>query len=305
MKEYLDSNKELIEAWLQNLTTVKRKSSHTIINYQGCLNQFCQFINKSLLEANENDFEDYIANKNWSIATQNTKQGTLMSFYAWATRKGHIEKNPYREGLDLAKPKKLVEHLSKDQIEICNNYLLLGKVTASKERDYVMFNFMIGTGLRISEVLDVKIKDLVFWQKYGTCTGEVMVHDGKGDKPRLVPFWTDISDLLRSYIKKYKLVDSDGYLFANKLGNRMGSSYPTRIFDRIKKATGINVHPHITRHTYATMAITNKMNIQDLQAILGHTDIKTTQIYFDQSPELTRAAVENCGPRLGQLVLMI
>ncbi|WP_321421906.1 tyrosine-type recombinase/integrase [uncultured Methanobacterium sp.] len=141
---------------------------------------------------------------------------------------------------------------------------------------------MYSSGLRVSELVNLKVKDLDL--------DERTIHiRGKGEKDRIVLFDYVTRDLIRVYLK-----DIDGnneYLFVNRQGNCLTTRYIQKMIKRYAQLSGIKkkVTPHILRHSFATHLLKNGMDIRVIQRLLGHSNLTTTQIYTSVDMETLKS----------------
>lgn len=156
---------------------------------------------------------------------------------------------------------------------------------------------MYSSGLRVSEVINLKKSDLFF-------ENEVIRVIGKGNKQRLVP----IGKSARMWVKKYllnsrvhleKKMKSENYVFLNKRGTRLSRMGMWKIVDRYCKEAEIlkEVHPHTFRHSFATHLLEGGADLRAVQEMLGHADISTTQIYTHIDREFIKQVHKDFHPR--------
>jgi len=186
------------------------------------------------------------------------------SFFSWAAAEGLIDRNPCAALAQIKCRKTVKKPYSAMDMEKL-------RMACDNIRDLSLLDFLYCTGCRVSEVSRLDIADVDFE------TLECVVL-GKGNKERKV-YLTDVAAMhLREYLDSRK--DEGEALFVGKGGRRLGKNGIEALLKRIGKAAGVeNVHPHRYRRTLATNLLDRGMNIQDVAAILGHADLKTTQIY--------------------------
>lgn len=139
-------------------------------------------------------------------------------------------------------------------------------------RDRLALIVLYSTGLRISELVNLKIKNIDFDER-------TMVIRGKGEKDRIVLFDLKAKEAMLEYLEK-RIKDSD-YLLVNRYGNHLSSRYIQMMIKKYASKVGIEkkVTPHVLRHSYATHLLKNGVDIRVIQQLLGHTNLSTTQIY--------------------------
>ena len=206
----------------------------------------------------------------------------LKAFWGWLYREGHIDSNPL-VGLPLPKvPKVMMVILEKDQI--LRLLKAIDKHTPICARNHMILLLLIDTGLRISELTCIKIADI------NSTQGCVKVV-GKGQKERIVPFSSFTRKELMKYINRYRLslcsIDSD-YLFPSKDGEHISANGIQQAIRRLAIKAGlqnVKCHPHIFRHTFATMFSIKGGAPEILQLIMGHESFQTTQKYLHPQPQ--------------------
>lgn len=165
------------------------------------------------------------------------------------------------------------------------------------ERNYCIIEVLYGCGLRVSELLDLKISSINFKEQY------LIVH-GKGDKIRLVPLAEYTSSILEHYIQKvrseFKINKKyEDTLFLNSRGQKMSRTMVFLIIKDLAQKAGINksISPHTFRHSFATHLLQNGADLRFIQEMLGHSSITTTEIYTHLKTEELRDVILNYHPR--------
>jgi len=206
----------------------------------------------------------------------------LKAFWSWLFKEEHIDSNPLA-GLPLPKvPKNMIVILEKEQI--IQLLKAIDKYTPLGARNYTILLLLLDTGLRISELTRIKMTDITLTQGYIKVIG-------KGQKERLVPFSARTKKELIKYINHYRLnscgIDSS-YLFPTKDGDNISVNCVQQMIKRLAIKAGlkdIKCHPHIFRHTCATMLRANGCSPEILQLIMGHESYQTTQKYLHPQPQ--------------------
>ncbi len=217
-----------------------------------------------------------------SFATQQQRLVPIKMFFKWLTKENYLLYNPASE-LELPKvhrrlPKQL---LTAPEVErILNQTLLHGELGI---RDRAIIETLYSTGIRRAELTNLKLYDV------DTRNGTLMVREGKGKKDRMVPIGQRAGHWIERYrdeVRATLVVEPDaGYLFLHEYGEPL---HKNRLTDLVKKhirAAGIKKPGacHIFRHTMATLMLDNGADIRFIQAMLGHSDLSTTQIYTQVS----------------------
>lgn len=175
----------------------------------------------------------------------------------------------------MKRPKRLPEVLTKEEVAS-----LLTSITNPKHR--LLLETVYGCGLRVSEAAKLKKDDIRFNE------GIVFIRQGKGNKDRAVSLPSFLSKRLESYLILRN--DENPYVFDSTRGGRLTEASIQKIVDIAARKTGIkkNVHPHIFRHSYATHLLENGTDIRIIQRLLGHSDVRTTEMYTHVSTALIK-----------------
>ena len=277
----------LINICLEHCSIQNNLSFKTLKAYKSDLSQFREFMNdKDFL--NKNNIEDYIAYlKSMSYKTKTIKRkiASLKAFYSFLTYQEYIEFNPfYKIKLKIKEsfvlPKIItIEDLNKlfnvieEKIEITNNSKYTYKELL---RDRAILELLLASGIRIGELCALKRNNIMY-------SSNLIKIKGKGSKERMIPIYHPrlIDDLL-AYEKAFdEELKCSEYFFISKRKNRISCqsvAYMIKKYSRLA-GIGINITPHMFRHTFATMLLEQDVDSRQIQLILGHSSIYTTQIY--------------------------
>ena len=175
----------------------------------------------------------------------------------------------------LKRPKRIPEVLTKNE-----TIAILSQITNAKHR--LLIETIYGCGLRVSEATKLKKRDLRFEEEI------LFVRSGKGKKDRFVMLPKSISQRLKSYIDAR--ADDNPYVFDSARGGRLTTSAIQKIMKNAVKKAHIkkSVHPHTLRHSYATHLLENGTDIRVIQRLLGHNDVRTTEVYTHISNALIK-----------------
>ena len=239
----------------------------TIQRYVRENKKLLDFLNMPLEEIKTNDIRVYIASRRKAGVCNRTLDGIrrcFSSFFGWLQKEEYIMGNPCASLKQIKYRKEIKKPFSAIELEKI-------RMGCKTKRDLALVSFLYSTGCRVSEVARLNVSDIDFE------TQEITVL-GKGDKERTV-YLTDVAKMhLKEYLVERR--DFSEALFVGKGSSRLGKSGIEAILKRIEKRTGVkNIHPHRFRRTLATNLLDRGMNIQDVAEILGHADLKTTQIY--------------------------
>lgn len=271
--------------FLNYLKDERNYSDKTILNYKMDLENFYNYINKKKTKKIDFDFlQEYIENlsqKKYSTKSIQRHISSLKSYFKFLYNKNYINVNPAE-----------LLCLPKNEIKL-PNYLTIIDLEKIYEldlslRDKLIVELLYSTGIRLSELVNIKISDINFYDK----TIKVL---GKGNKERYVLFGSVCSKLLKEYINNENRV----YLLLNKNGNKLSERGVEYIIEKIFKS--VNVHtkltPHTLRHTFATHMLDNGCDLVTVQKLLGHSDLSTTSIYTHISNEHLRTTYLQTHPR--------
>ena len=271
--------------FLNYLKDERNYSDKTILNYKMDLENFYNYINKKKTKKIDFDFlQEYIENlsqKKYSTKSIQRHISSLKSYFKFLYNKNYINVNPAE-----------LLCLPKNEIKL-PNYLTIIDLEKIYEldlslRDKLIVELLYSTGIRLSELVNIKISDINFYDK----TIKVL---GKGNKERYVLFGSVCSKLLKEYINN----ENRFYLLLNKNGNKLSERGVEYIIEKIFKS--VNVHakltPHTLRHTFATHMLDNGCDLVTVQKLLGHSDLSTTSIYTHISNEHLRTTYLQTHPR--------
>jgi integrase/recombinase XerD len=262
-------NQEYINLWLNKLKNMNNRSDGTVKVYKGCIEQFATFINKSLTEVEYDDIEKYLSNPLEKSATKQRKQTTICRFYNWMYDRKYCERHPMLDRESFSKPIRNPKFIEKKQWEVIDRWFRRDLSTFAKERNFVMVYFMIHSGVRAHETLNLKVDKINFEQQEVTVVG-------KRDKERIVQINAFVTRTLKNYINKYQLID---YVFPNNDGEILSKSSMDLLFREVSKKTGISITPHVTRHTYGQWEYDDGTPLEYIQKQMGHESGETTKIY--------------------------
>ncbi|GCD13278.1 site-specific tyrosine recombinase/integron integrase [Clostridium tagluense] len=250
-------------------------SIETLKNYNREILKFANYLRKPLATVTSMDLRMYLAQrcKNLKPGTTNTQMYILRSFFSWLLAEEYIPKNPMLIIKATKEPGRLRHALTVDEVEI-----LRQKCKSIREK--ALLEFTYSSGCRLSEIVDINKEDIDWHNK----TLKVI---GKGNKERIVCFNTKARYLMKEYI--LSRADDNAALFVASKGNhnRLGGRSIEREIKNIatRADLGKSIYPHLLRHSIATHLLAAGMALHNVQALLGHSDPKTTQIYAETSLE--------------------
>lgn len=291
---------DLIQDYLHYLKIERGLSKNTRQSYRQDLKQYQQFlVSQKLTSFTEDRFiilgflqAQTTAKKAQSSITRSIS--TLRKFYQYLAREGRIQKDPM---LQIDSPKQgrhLPAVLSSEEIE----RLLKTPDTSTPLglRDRAILEVLYATGLRVSELVHLKLTDLHL------SLGLIQTL-GKGDKERIIPIGDVAVDWINQYLERSRNRLTKGkdspYLFVNFHGNGLTRQGIWKNLKVIVQAAGIDkdVTPHTLRHSFATVLLENGADLRIVQELLGHSDISTTQIYTHISKKHLTEVYQRSHPR--------
>lgn len=240
-------------------------SNSTIKTYITCLKNFKNYFYKiEIDQLSKDDIIEYLFHlikNNYSKSTQNQHINAIKFYFEKCLR----QKREYYLIERPRKEKKLPNILSKNEIQLLFN-------STYNLKHLTILAVIYSCGLRVSELINIKINDID--------NNRMVIHikKAKGNKDRQVQLTNQLLELLRKYYKKYLPVN---YLIVGQNGGKYSTTSIQKIIKNSSFKAGINkkVTPHTLRHSFATHLLENGTDIRFIQKILGHSDIKTTQIY--------------------------
>jgi len=265
----LEQNKSLINLFIA-AKKIEGCSENTLKYYYNTLSHMDKCLNKSILTTDTNDLRlylsDYQNSHNTSKVTLDNIRRIMSSFFAWLEDEDYILKSPVRRIRKVKTTQVVKETLTDEHLEQLRDQ-------CSHPRDLAIIDLLVSTGIRVGELVTLNISDINFNDR------ECIVL-GKGDKERRVYFDAKTKIHLQQYLTSRN--DTSGALFVSKQSpwNRISIAAVERFLTKLgTKASVEHVHPHKFRRTMATMAIDKGMPIEQVQKLLGHSQIDTTLHY--------------------------
>lgn len=285
--------------FLKYIDLEKNYSNYTLINYKDDLSFYLDFLNKENIDVLDSDYKvirnylSYMYNKKYSSKTISRHISSLRSFYKYMLKEKYIVKNPMTLISNPKQESKLPHFLYYNELETILN--IPDKSTPLGQRDSVILELLYSTGIRVSELVNIKLKDI------NLSTRKIRIL-GKGNKERIVLYGEYLKNLLDIYLNdgREKLVkNNQEYLVLNKNGSGLTTRGVRVIIDNILKKGEIDFHisPHVLRHTFATHMLDSGADLKSVQELLGHENLSTTQIYTHVSNERLRKVYLSTHPR--------
>jgi integrase/recombinase XerD len=275
-----------LDTFIDHLWLEDGLSKNTLESYRADLSHFNLWLSKQkselltahLLTATQADIQQYLAVKFPQIKPRSISRliASIRRFYRYALRENLIKTDPTLQIESPKLPRSLPKSLNEQEVED-----LLNAPDSNQPiglRDRAMLELLYASGLRVSELVGVKVNEV------STQDGVVRV-TGKGSKTRLVPMGQEAADWIDQYLKQARPEILDGQmtdaLFVTKRGAEMTRQAFWYLIKRYAMIAGISKHmsPHVLRHAFATHLLNHGADLRVVQMLLGHADISTTQIY--------------------------
>ena len=286
-----------LDNFIDYLSSEKRFSTHTISSYSNDINQFFLFlsseyqITSTVSEVNFQIVRSWIAfllEKGISARSVNRKISTLKTYFKFLLREGIINESPMLKVVSPKSKKRLPIFVEEEQIESLLNEVEFDDGFVG-ERDKLIIDLFYVTGIRVSELINIKFLDINFDENLVKVLG-------KRNKERLIPLSLRIVKELQFFAHKYKIND---YFFTTLKGSKMYTKLVYRIVNKyIGKISSINKKsPHILRHTFATHMLNNGADINAIKELLGHANLSATQVYTHNTIEKLKTVYKQAHPR--------
>lgn len=285
-----------LDQFLEYLQVQKKYSTNTISSYYEDIKELFQVLNTKNVNLTEEDIDKYLKylydkkfNKN-SIAR---KLSGVRGYYNYLLDQGIVQIN-YFNTLSNPKRIKTLPHYLKDE-ELQKMLAIPNLQTPLGQRNRLILEMLYATGVRVSELVNIKIKDINQYDK------SIKIF-GKGRKSRIVFYGNYCQEILSLYLKdgrKKQDKNISEYLFLNKNGNKLTTRTIRNIIDDIILKSNLDkkVYPHMLRHSFATEMLNNGSDLISVKELLGHESINTTSIYTHVTDEQVRKVYETCHPR--------
>ncbi len=287
--------------WTDYLAVERRVSRHTVRAYTGDVTAFIHFLSTHqghaiglthLADANITDFRSWLSAQAMSGRGNTSRARTLSgvkNFLKYLDRNGILHNGAAKLIHSPKRPHTLPKALSADQsFDLINNTALAITATPGTDwtegRDRALFTLLYGCGLRIDEALSLNIADLP--------TNDELRVMGKGGKERIVPVLSAVITAINAYRTVCPFAEKqDRPLFMGVKGTRLNQGVAQRAMRRIRNGLGLpnTATPHALRHSFATHLLENGANLREIQELLGHASLSSTQIYTEiNADELIR-----------------
>ena len=301
--------KKVIGKYLRYLEVERNASPHTITSYENDLTQFCEFCSHHF-ETDEDNFSlndieritirlwlGELSERDLAKSTISRKVAAIRSFFKYCFKRGHVEQNPAHLLIVPKKDKPLPKTASKKDLE--HMMEMAEGNTPRSAQNRAILEVLYGTGIRLSELVNLDIEDINF-------TLNQMKVLGKGAKQRIVPLGNRAKEAIREHLDTRpqlfgKRTDTDAKkaVFLAAGGQRIYDRAVQRIVkDYLQRASEVTQKsPHVLRHSFATHLLDEGADIRVIKELLGHADLSATQVYTHTSVERLKNVYELAHPR--------
>lgn len=289
------NNKDILEKYQIYLLTVKQKEEKTTVSsYIEDIYKYLEYMENNKIKTaldieyqNITNYLKYLDNNNYETSSIIRKIVSIKLFHKYLSEEYKI-KDISSKIINPKLRRKLPNILT---IEEVDNLLDIKLNTPFDYRNKAMLELMYSSGLRVSELVDLKLNNIDLDNGYVRCLG-------KGKKERIIPIGEIAIEYLKKYINEYRNSMKKGYYTENVFLNNHGKNITRQgfflIIKNIAKEKNINknITPHMLRHSFATHLLNNGANLRTIQEMLGHSSITTTQIYTNVSNDIIKENYE-------------
>lgn len=290
------SLEESIDNFISYLYAEKHYSEHTLKNYQRDLSLLAKYLETYHLDwnsLNPKHLRSWLASLHQKGLGANSIRrmiASVRSFYRYLMKENLAQDNP---GIGI-KPPKLPKRLPKS-LQVDTTSALLNDTDHDDDlqiRDTAMVELTYSSGLRLSELCNLSLQD-ISW------TEQLLTVKGKGQKTRIVPFGDVAREALDAWLKIRELFVKEGVteVFISKRGTKLSPRNVEYRFKAFGLKSGLDLHPHMLRHSFATHLLESSGDLRAVQELLGHSNISTTEIYTHLDFQHLLKVYENAHPR--------
>lgn len=289
-----------IERFFNYLEYEKRYSPHTLIAYKNDISQYLVFLNSleaDFLEVNHQQIRSWVIqlmDDGMDSRTVNRKISTLRAFYKFLIKEEAIAINPTTKVQTPKVSKKLPAFIEESKVsDLLDQDYFSNDFTGL--RDKLIIELLFGTGVRLSELLNLELKNI-------DLDKSVIKVLGKRNKERIIPIHQTLNNLISEYLNTRKSVLENNNLAVLLVTNKGTDVYPKLIYRVVNKYLGListqdKKSPHILRHSYATALLNNGADINAIKELLGHASLAATQVYTHNSIERIKTIYKQAHPK--------
>ncbi len=283
-----------LNRYLQSLKDERSLSPYTLRNYEGDIRGLLVFLRERHIDLpglTRQSLRDYLArlvSQKVSPGSIQRKVSAIRGFYRWLAAQGLIATNPLANVRGPRKPRRLPSFLTQAEVTALISSPAGGKPQAIRDR--AMLELLYATGLRVSEIVGLDTRDMNLHEQSVRVTG-------KGKKERVVLMGEPALRAIERYLHEARpalATGAEAALFLNRDGGRLSVRRVQLLLRKYAMAAGIEkrAHPHLLRHTFATHLLDGGADVRVVQALLGHANVNTTQVYLHVTEERQRALMD-------------
>ncbi len=275
---------DFVNEYLTTLKFEKNLSDNSVASYKNDIEKFIEFVRgqgvtdvADISSENVSDYFFLLRSKGLAYSSMARNMSALKGFFKYLDSQKYLKEDPTLTLGGMKSERKLPDVLSVEEVE-----LILSQPNTEDKfglRDRAILELLYSSGLRVSELINLKLSDIFF-------DDEVIRVFGKGSKQRIVPFGSSAKKWLNEYLFKSRplfenKMKSGNFIFLNNRGGKLSRMTIWKIVNNNVKSAKIEkeVHPHTFRHSFATHLLEGGADLRAVQEMLGHSDISTTQIY--------------------------
>lgn len=288
-----------IDKYLEYLKVERKYSNKTILSYKDDLIEYNEFLGNNFtnilnIDMNiVNNYMKYLYDRKITKSSISRKLSSIRGLYNYLVREDIIKENHFNKIQNPKRELYLPKFLKDEELDkifsVCNSN------NPTEERDTLIIELLYATGVRVSELVNIKIKDINREEK-------LIKVLGKGNKERMVIYNNHTKKALDTYLKvgyNYFNKKSSEYLILNKNGNKLSERYIREIINKkVSQASlDIKISPHTLRHTFATDILENGADLMTVKELLGHESLNTTSIYTHITNEQIKKTYNLAHPR--------
>ena len=288
-----------IDKYLEYLKVERKYSNKTILSYKDDLIEYNEFLGNNFtnilnIDMNiVNNYMKYLYDRKITKSSISRKLSSIRGLYNYLVREDIIKENHFNKIQNPKRELYLPKFLKDEELDkifsVCNSN------NPTEERDTLIIELLYATGVRVSELVNIKIKDINRKEK-------LIKVLGKGNEERMVIYNNHTKKALDTYLKdgyNYFNKKSSEYLILNKNGNKLSERYIREIINKkVSQASlDIKISPHTLRHTFATDILENGADLMTVKELLGHESLNTTSIYTHITNEQIKKTYNLAHPR--------